>query len=156
SKHGLGFVLGDEGSGTYFGRKLITGFLYGNMPPELSSAFAEKFRIDKEIVIKKVYQQASPNSFLASFAPFMSEHTGHPYISDLLKTGFDEFADTNIKAYTHYRTTICHFVGSIAYHFSDILQETCNAKGIRTGKILKHPIEELSNFIHENGIRNYY
>ena len=154
SKHGLGYILGDEGSGTFFGRKLLTSFLYGTMSQELSASFKEKFHVDKELVIKRIYQEGSPNSFLASFAPFMSEHIDHPFITDLLRSGFEEFVETNIKSYPDYDKQICHFVGSIAFHFKEILIEVCKLNGIHVGKILKHPIDELSRFIHNNGVKN--
>jgi glucosamine kinase len=154
NKHGLGYILGDEGSGTYFGRQLITSFLYKTMPLDLSADFLKKYKIDKEEVIKHVYHQPAPNFFIASFAPFISEHIQHPFIISILKKGFSEFVETNIKSYPQYKTHTCHFVGSIAYHFQDILKEVCVAKGIRLGKILKHPIEELSKFIVNNGIKN--
>ncbi|HQT23473.1 MAG: N-acetylglucosamine kinase [Sphingobacteriales bacterium 17-39-43] len=152
SKHGLGYILGDEGSGTWLGRQLITSFLYGKMPADLSDSFKKNYKIDKESVIKHVYQQPAPNFYLASFAPFLSEHIGHPFIVDVLKKGFSEFIETNIKSYPDYKDQTCHFVGSIAYHFSDILKELCTANEIKVGKILKHPIEELSRFILKNGI----
>ncbi len=155
SKHGLGYILGDEGSGTFFGRKLLTAFLYGTMPDELSSSFKDKFNVDKESVIKRIYQQPSPNSFLASFASFMSDHIDHPFIIQLLRDGFDEFVETNIKSYPDHRRHICHFVGSIAFHFKELLTEVCEQKGIRVGKILKHPIDELSAFILNNGVKNF-
>jgi len=151
SKHGLGYILGDEGSGTYFGRQLITGYLYGTMPPELSGEFYSKYNIDKETIIKRIYLEPSPNFYLASFAPFMSEHSDHPYIIEILKKGFTEFIETNIKSYPDYKMHNCHFVGSIAYHFSDILKQLCQEMGIKVGKILKHPIDELSLFILKNG-----
>lgn len=154
SRHGLGYILGDEGSGTYFGRQLITSYLYQTMPPELSREFHKKYQIDKESVIKQVYQQPSPNFYLASFAPFISEHREHPFLKEMLKTGFIEFVETNIKSYPQYKTQICHFVGSIAYHFQDTLREVCQARGIHVGKILKHPIEELSDFILNHGVKN--
>lgn len=153
SKHGLGYILGDEGSGTYFGRQLLTSFLYGTMPAELSAAFNEKFQVNKESVIKRVYQKVSPNSFLASFAPFMSDQIEHPFIKQLLKKGFEEFVETNIKSYPNYRTQTCHFVGSIAYHFDNILREVCAYKHIKVGKILKHPIDDLSTSILNNEIK---
>ena len=154
SKHGLGYILGDEGSGTFFGRQLITSFLYGTMPPELSEAFYLKYKIDKESIIKRVYQEPFPNFYLASFAPFMSEFASHPFIIELIKRGLSEFIETNIKSYPEYKKQTCHFVGSIAYHFSDTLKELCEEQGIRVGKILKHPIEELSRFILNNGVKN--
>lgn len=154
SKHGLGYILGDEGSGTYFGRKLLTSFLYGTMPEELGVKFKADYNVDKEFVIKRIYQEPSPNSFLASFAPFMSENLNHPFIIELLKAGFEEFVETNIKSYPDYRKQVCHFVGSIAFHFKEILIEVCERKGIHVGKILKHPIDELSAFIHSHGVKN--
>jgi hypothetical protein len=75
----------------------------------------------------------------------------HPYIIDLLEKGFNEFIETNIKSYEDYKLHTCHFVGSIAFHFSDILKRLCEEKDIKVGKILKHPIEELSSFISKNG-----
>lgn len=153
--HGLGYILGDEGSGTYFGRQLITSFLYGTMPKDLSESFFDQFQITKESVIKRTYQEPAANSFLASFAPFLSQHRDHPYIQSLLRKGFNEFADTNIRSYPEHQHTECHFVGSIAYHFSDILKEVCAQKGIRVGKVLKHPIEELSAFILQDGMKTY-
>jgi glucosamine kinase len=153
SKHGLGYILGDEGSGTYFGRKLITGFLYGTMPEDLSKEFYTKYKINKESIIKRIYQEPAPNFYLASFAPFMSENLSHPYIIELIEKGFNEFIETNIKSYADYKLQTCHFVGSIAFHFSDILKQLCNENEIKIGKILKHPIEELSLFISKNGTR---
>ncbi len=152
SKHGLGYILGDEGSGTWLGKQLITSFLYGTMPAVLSESFNKKYKIDKESIIRHVYQEPAPNFYLASFAPFLSEHISHPFIIDILKKGFSEFIETNIKSYPDYRLQTCHFVGSIAYHFSHILKELCTANEIKVGKILKHPIEELSRFILKNGI----
>jgi N-acetylglucosamine kinase-like BadF-type ATPase len=152
SKHGLGYILGDEGSGTWLGKQLITSFLYGKMPADLSDSFNKNYKIDKESIIKHVYQQPAPNFYLASFSPFLSEHIDHPFIVDILKKGFSEFIETNIKSYPDYKDQTCHFVGSIAYHFSDILKELCIANEIKVGKILKHPIEELSRFILKNGI----
>lgn len=152
SKHGLGYILGDEGSGTWLGKQLITGYLYGKMPRELSDKFYSKYKIDKELIIKYVYQEASPNFYLASFAPFLSENIDHPFVVDILKNGFTEFIETNIKSYSDYKDKTCHFVGSIAYHFSDILSELCKSNEIKVGKILKHPIDELSQFILKNGV----
>ena len=152
SKHGLGYILGDEGSGTWLGKELITSFLYNKMPQSLADAFYLKYKVDKESIIKYVYQKASPNFYLASFAPFLSEHIANPFIIDILKRGFIEFIETNIKSYPDYKNQTCHFVGSIAYHFSDILTELCADSGVKVGKILKHPIEELSQFILKNKI----
>ncbi|HEY8780692.1 MAG TPA: N-acetylglucosamine kinase [Mucilaginibacter sp.] len=146
-QHGLGFVLGDEGSGTWFGKALITDFLYGNMPEEISLKFDDEYHLDKEIVIKNVYQKPNPNSYLASFSKFLSTVRTSDYARNLLHKGLVEFIETNIKLYPEYDNYKCHFVGSIAYVFGDELKAVCKEYGIQAGKIIRQPIYDLLAFI---------
>jgi glucosamine kinase len=150
-KHGLGFVLGDEGSGTWFGKALVTDFLYGNMPLEISMKFHNAYQLDRDTVIKNVYQKPGANSYLASFARFLSEIRTSDYAQNLLTSGLQEFIDTNIKSYTQFGRYKCHFVGSIAYVFDEELTALCKANGIKAGKIIKQPIHDLMQFILERG-----
>lgn len=152
-QHGLGFVLGDEGSGTWFGKALITDFLYGNMPADVSQKFDKAYGLNKEIVIKNVYQKPNANTYLASFSRFISEIKSTPYGQSLLERGLQEFIETNIKSYPEYHRYKCHFVGSIAYTFSEELTALCHQQGVKTGKIIKQPINDLMAFIlKRNGL----
>jgi glucosamine kinase len=146
-KHGLGFILGDEGSGTWFGKALITDFLYGLMPEDIHMLFNNTYRLTKEEVIQNVYQKPSPNSYLASFARFFNVIRKTEYGSNLIKKGLQEFIDTNIKSYPEYHTFKSHFVGSIAFVFSQELQALCETQDIHIGKIIKQPINDLMAFI---------
>jgi glucosamine kinase len=146
-KHGLGFILGDEGSGTWFGKALITDFLYGRMPDDIHTLFSNTYQLSKEEVIKNVYQKAGANSYLASFSRFLNIIRKNPYGQALLKSGFQEFIETNIKSYPQYHKYKCHFVGSIAYVFSAELIILCEKKEINVGKIIKQPIHDLLTFI---------
>ena len=154
SKFGVGYILGDEGSGTYFGKKLLTAYLYGMLPLNLEKAFKKKYHPEKASVIKQIYGNPSPNFYLASFAKFMSDFKHDPYIINLLNVGFNEFIQTNIKAYTDYKYITCHFIGSIAFHFQDILRLACLENELVCGKILMHPIEELTKFIIRRETKN--
>lgn len=146
-KHGLGYVLGDEGSGTYFGKKVLLSFLYQTMPADLCEAFAKAYEVNKDIVIENVYQKALPNSYLAGFSRFMKAHQSHPFIQQVLHDGFQEFIDTNVKDYKSYRSLECNFVGSIAYYYQDELRATFAANNIKVGKILQKPIEGIFDYI---------
>ncbi|SDQ01827.1 BadF-type ATPase [Mucilaginibacter sp. OK268] len=146
-QHGLGFVLGDEGSGTWFGKALITDFLYGNMPADINEAFDKAYGLNKEIVIKNVYQRPNANTYLASFSRFVSEIKTTPYGQELLERGLLEFIDSNIKSYPEYHRYKCHFVGSIAYFFAEELTTLCHQQGVKTGKVIKQPINDLMAFI---------
>jgi N-acetylglucosamine kinase-like BadF-type ATPase len=145
--HGLGYALGDEGSGTYFGRKLITNYLYHKMPADLAVEFAETYQIDKESVITNVYQKPAPNIYLASISRFMAAHHDHPFIINILREGFQEFVDSNIKDYPNYKSLDTHFVGSIAFYYQDILREVCLENQVKVGKIYQKPIEGIYNYI---------
>lgn len=149
SRQGIGYVLGDEGSGVWLGKQLITDYLYERMPSELSLLFSESFRITKEIVIKNVYHKPMPNTYLASFAPFISENIEHPYMQELLSRGFGEYIQTNILPYPDYMEYVTHFVGSIAFHFQAQLRASCERYGVQVGMILKSPIERLFEFIFQ-------
>jgi glucosamine kinase len=146
-QHGLGFVLGDEGSGTWFGKALITDFLYGNMPADIHSLFDEMYGLDKEEVITNVYLKAGANSYLAAFAKFLNEIRTTTYGQRLLNKGISTFVETNIKSYPQYYKYKCNFVGSIAYVFTDELKAVCRANGIQIGKIIRQPIYDLMEFI---------
>ncbi|QJD96430.1 N-acetylglucosamine kinase [Mucilaginibacter robiniae] len=146
-KHGLGFVLGDEGSGTWFGKILITDYLYGNMPAEIQEAFETTFKPNKDAVIKNVYLKRGANSYLASFAKFLSAIRHTEYGQSLIRQGLLEFIKTNIQSYPEYHQYNCHFVGSIAYFFNDELKALCADHGISVGKIMQHPIDHLMQFI---------
>ncbi len=146
-QHGLGFVLGDEGAGTWFGKALIIDFLYGNMPDEISTAFNNEYHLDKEIVIKHVYQTPNPNSYLASFSKFLSQIRPTEYAQNLLRKGILDFVDSNIKSYPQYHNYKCHFVGSIAYVFADELKAICKEQRVHIGKIIQQPIHDLLAFI---------
>lgn len=145
--HGVGYALGDEGSGAWFGKQLITAFLYERMPKDLARKFEERYRLNKDIVIKNVYQRERPNAYLASFAEFMAENRLHPYIDTLLHNGFDEFVRTNVMTYPDYWEYKVNFVGRIAYHFDLQLREVCEVLGVKVGAILKSPMEHLFHFI---------
>ena len=147
-QHGLGYVLGDEGSGTWFGKLLITDFLYGNMPAEIHQKFNAAYHLDRETVITNVYQKPGGNSYLASFAKFLSDIRDTEYAQKIVKDGLAEFIETNIKSYPQYNKYKCNFVGSIAYVFADELNELCKVSGVRVGKIIKQPIHDLMEFIN--------
>jgi N-acetylglucosamine kinase-like BadF-type ATPase len=146
NNYGLGYIMGDEGSGSYLGKKLITHYLYGILPPAIRTAFEARYTMDKEIMIENVYSKSGANVWLASFAKFMSEHPNDPWVRQTVRKGFDEFFDLYVCGYADYRQLTIHFVGSIAHCFEDILRETGASKQARVGKVVRHPINGLAEY----------
>ncbi|MGV3510138.1 MAG: N-acetylglucosamine kinase [Sphingobacteriaceae bacterium] len=146
-KHGLGFILGDEGSGSYFGKKVITTYLYGQMPNDLKKAFELFHNTDKESVIVNLYQKPSPNIYLASFSRFLYKQKDHKFVRGILFEGFEEFAKIHILRQPHFQAYPCHFVGSISYFFQDVLAEVCKKYKIKLGNVIASPINGLTDYI---------
>ncbi|MGI4750162.1 MAG: hypothetical protein ACRYFB_05980 [Janthinobacterium lividum] len=146
-KHGLGYILGDEGSGSSFGKKLVTDYLYGNMPDAERTLFAQKFVVDKETIISNVYHKPRANFYLASFASFLSEIKTTDYGKMIIKNGLTTFVETNVISYQDYKTLKCHFVGSIAWNLKDELQAVCTVYEVNVGKVMNHPIHDLTNYL---------
>ncbi|MCY1529853.1 hypothetical protein D9M68_650210 [compost metagenome] len=117
------------------------------MPEELAERFAATYEVTKDIVIENIYQKPFPNSYLATFSRFMITNKSHPFIQQMLKEGFQEFVDTNIKDYKMYKTIPCNFVGSIAWYYQVELREVCAKNQIRVGKIIQKPIEGIFDYI---------
>jgi glucosamine kinase len=146
-KHGLGYILGDEGSGTWFGKTLVTDFLYGNMPADIFKLFDTAYHLNKETVVANVYLKPGGNSYLAAFSKFLTDIKTTEYGRNLLNKGLLEFIETNIKSYPQYHKYKCNFVGSIAYVFTDELKALCTENDIQVGKIIRQPIHDLLEFI---------
>jgi len=51
----LSYILGDEGSGSYFGKNLIREYFYKKMPEHLAKKLEEKYNMDKNEIFKNVY-----------------------------------------------------------------------------------------------------
>lgn len=143
---GLGYVLGDEGSGAYLGRKVIQYFLYNTFDPDLADRFKQKYNTNSDEILNAVYKKPLPNRYLASFAMFLSENRGHYMIENIIEDCFNDFFFNHIYKYRECWTMPIHFTGSVAYAFRDVLKELCNGYELQLGKVLKRPMDGLIKY----------
>jgi N-acetylglucosamine kinase-like BadF-type ATPase len=141
----LGFILGDEGSGAYIGKKLIGDALKNQLTPGLKELLLDEYELTPSIIIDKVYRQPFPSRFLASLSPFISKHLDDESIRQIVINSFNDFFKRNIMQYNFSEKSV-NFVGSIAWYYSDILKETAQLNGIITGNILKSPMIGLIEY----------
>lgn len=145
----LGFMLGDEGSGGHLGKELVKSYYYGELPSDLSKALEEECNVNKDQLLDDIYETSKPNAYLASFAKFMADHKKNPTIKQIIIDCFDEFFKRHIYKYDNFRKLPINFIGSIAYHFSDILAEVAKSNGCQLGIVVKAPVGKLIEF-HSN------
>ena len=146
----LGWILADEASGANIGRKFLVDYLREKFPPSLAAAFKERFPFTREEFLEKVYQKEKPSAFLASFMRFIFQHLKEPYCHKLIYNNFSEFYENNVIPYPGSKNLKVHFVGSVAFYFSDILRQVANDKGITVKNILESPIAGLTLFHQKN------
>lgn len=140
----LGWILADEGSGTYIGKQFIFDYFRKEMPDKIASQFHQRFPFTREEVLEKVYKDEKPGAFLASFTRFIFQHLDDAYCYKLIYNSFADFYQNNVMKYDDYKNTKVHFTGSVAFYFSDILRQVANDKGITVKNILEGPIAGLT------------
>ncbi len=148
----LAYILGDEGSGSYFGKKLLTDFLYKKLPENIHQALVEQFDLNKNTIMDRVYMKSHANVYLASFMRFITSFSSEPYVRDMIREGLEKFIDIHVKCFRDSGKVKTHFVGSVAYYHEAILAEVAKEKGIIMGHIIKRPIEGL----YQHHVKNYF
>lgn len=140
-----GFILGDEGSGAVLGRKLISDYFKRQLPKDLNILFEKEFNLTYGGVVAKVYKEPFPNRYLATFSLFLNKNKNHPYVDNLLRVSFEEFFSRNIMQYQYQKYPV-NLVGSVAFHYKEILTEVAKKLGIKIGTIIQSPIDGLANY----------
>jgi N-acetylglucosamine kinase-like BadF-type ATPase len=143
---GIGYILGDEGSGAYLGKKVIQHFLYNTFDEEIMARFEKQFKTTPIEILETVYKQPLANRYLASFAIFLAENRGHYMIENIIEDGLNDFFFTHIYKYKESWTYPINFIGSIAFGFKDVLQELCKTYELDLGRVLKTPMKGLIEY----------
>lgn len=147
---GLGYVLGDEGSGAYLGKMVLQHYLYKTFDEELMSRFEKTFAVTKDELLQNVYKGESPSRYLASFAKFLTENRGHYMIENIIEDGLNDFFFTHLckfKEVWHYPV---NFTGSIAWAFKDVIKNLCNSYEFEVGQIEQYPSKKLLTYHQTN------
>jgi N-acetylglucosamine kinase-like BadF-type ATPase len=142
----LAYVLGDEGSGSWFGKKLLQAYFYKQLPENIHNDFKKEFGYSANDVNRLVYKEPNPNVFLASFMKFIGKHKDSELFKSWLVEGFGVFLDIHVKCFEGYQEMPVHFIGSVAFHFQDQLKEACEMRGIHLGNLIKKPIDGLAKY----------
>ena len=113
----LGYLVGDEGSG-----------------------------MELKDFIQRLYHEGQPSKYLASFAKFAGEHQSNPFIKELVKGCFKGFIEAFVLRYEGCKSLRVSFVGSVAFHFQDILKESLADFGLTMGEVMQTPAEGLIKY----------
>lgn len=143
---GLGYILGDEGSGAYLGKSLVQHYLYDLMDEDLRAKFDAKFVTTPQEILENVYRKPLANRYLASFTVFLAENRGHYMVENIIADGLNAFFYTHLLRYAETGKYPLHFTGGVAFGFQDVILSLCRDFGFIPGNILKTPMEGLVKY----------
>ena len=141
----LGYILGDEGSGSVLGRLFLNAIFKNPKMASLRDKFLEETKQTQADIIKKVYNEPMANRYLASTSTFIIEHLDNPTLRQLVIDNFRQFFRSNIDPYNRKDLPV-HFVGSMAFHYRSQLEEAAKLEGYTIGQTLQSPMEGLIKY----------
>lgn len=142
----LGFLVGDEGSGSAIGKQLVRRFFMQKLPADLSSEFEETYKLTVEEALKNMYHTPRPNAYLADFNKFVVERKDHPYLQKMVHEEMLNFFDYQVLPYVEAKDSEINFIGSIAYYYEDVLRSAAAELNLTVGQIVQKPIESLVSY----------
>ncbi|MFS0491486.1 N-acetylglucosamine kinase [Leadbetterella byssophila] len=146
----LGFWLGDEGSGGHLGKSLVLAYLHKEMPLPIRSRFEEIYGAkDRLEILDHAYKQEKPNRYFAQYSMFLHQNQGDKWCKELILSSFHAFIEKYLIKYPQANSSAIGCVGSIAYHYSDLLGESLAHYGLKLSKVVQKPIDALCHFHRE-------
>lgn len=139
---GLGYLLGDEGSGFDLGKRLLN-FYFRNQLGENINIEIEKYFGSRNQILQEVYS-ANGRMKIAGLAKIIHKHKDKEPIKTLIQNAFHDFYTTALKDFDDVKEV--SFIGSIAYNFQDDLRAILANYSIHTNKIFEAAISELFEY----------
>jgi len=141
------YILGDEGSGCYIGKKLLVDYLRGYMPEAVRKLFWETYKLTPDDVNEQVYTQPRANRFCAGFSKFVYDNPVNiEYSRNIVRTSFEDFFRNLVTHYPNYQKYTFNCIGSVGYNFRNVLEEVVSENGMVIGNIIRSPIDNLVKY----------
>jgi len=144
----LGYIVGDEGSGAWMGKRIAGDYLRGFLPEDLAAILEKDYPNDLTFFLKQVYQNEFAGRFLASLAGKINHLQEHPYVIDIEREAIETFFRHHISRYEKSSVPI-GFVGSIALNMKDLLIKYCMEKGYIVSSVVSNPLDGIQEYLRE-------
>ena len=142
----LGFLIGDEGSGSALGKHLLRRFFMKKLPKDLENDFISTYHLTIEEAIRRMYHNPRANAYLGEFNKFVAERKKHPYFQNMVFDEMKNFLDYQVLPYPEAGKVEINFIGYIAFIYEDILRAAAAELNLTVGKVVQKPIESLVDY----------
>lgn len=142
----LGFLIGDEGSGSALGKHLLRRFFMKKLPKDLEEDFIDTYRLTIDDAIKNMYHNPRANAYLGEFNKFIAERKKHPYFQNMVFDEMKNYLDYQVLPYPEAGEVGVNCIGYIAYIYEDVLRAAAAELNLTIGKVVQKPIESLVDY----------
>ncbi|AZB24688.1 MULTISPECIES: BadF/BadG/BcrA/BcrD ATPase family protein [Chryseobacterium] len=142
----LGFLMGDEGSGSAIGKQLVRRYFMKKLPADLHHEFEAVYKLTIEDALKHMYHAPRPNAYLADFNKFVVERKDHPYFVNMVSEEMKSFFEYQVMPYREAHDAEINFIGSIAYYYENIVRSVAEELNLNVGHVVQKPIESLVDY----------
>ncbi|MBS1571794.1 MAG: ATPase, partial [Bacteroidetes bacterium] len=142
----LGFLIGDEGSGSAFGKLLLKKFFMKKLPHDLHQEFVATYNLTIEDALKNMYHNPRANAYLGEFNQFIAERKNHPYFQNLIFEEMKHFFEYQVLPFPEASQVEINFIGFVSYIYEDSLRAAASDLNLHIGTVVKKPIESLVNY----------
>lgn len=146
----LGYILMDEASGNYFGKRLIRDYYYRKMPKQLADRFEKEYDLTSDSIKENIYKKENPNTYLAHFAEFIFKSERNGYFYQLIAEGIQNFIEHRVLCFKEAQNVPIHFVGSIAYFSQDIIKDSLQPYRLEPGNFVQRPIDGIIDYYRKH------
>lgn len=136
---GLGYLIGDEGSGYFFGKTLLNELLNHKLDKNLSEQI-HKIIGTRDEIMNNVYSETS-KLFIGSIAQKISSISKHQNIQEIHRKNLQVFIENLINSLN--TNLPVGIIGSYGYHNQVIINEFFLRKKIPSPFYISHPIKQL-------------
>ncbi len=149
-KGGLGYLLGDEGSGYYFGKLVVTKYLKSCFSDSLMMSLTNVLGDNKE-VLSQVYGENGKN-YLSSISFIVSDLVSDfSELSELHKSNIQLFISEVIKE--DKVNEIC-VIGSYGFFNQDNLRAILINNGVKLTSLVQYPINFLTDYVIKHTVES--
>jgi len=143
---GLGYLIGDEGSGADLGKHLLKAVLENRLPQEVRSFLHEKEGMPPEELLRVIYQAPRPHLRLSLLAPYYQELLSIEAVRALLRARFLFFLQSSVLPLIKDADLPIDTIGSIGFYYQGVFLEACKELGLTSGKAILQPVEALTTY----------
>jgi len=143
----LGFMLGDDGSGSALGKRLVKNFFMAKLPKEIEEDFINEYHLTIEETLENMYHKKDMvNAFFAKFNEFVFKWKEHSFIQNMIYDEFSNYVEYQLLPYEEVKGAEISFIGSVAYVYSEILKSVLSEYNLNFGIIVRRPISNLVQY----------